>query len=351
MKGLLGEQNPEKIQQIYTLLDDILATNREYANVKNGTYFNYDSVIAKLQEAQTEMTETARNPRPEDLPEDIPWSEKFADPDEDFDPYVFDGSMSEKDYDQRASAYRKDLAAETKLKIRFYDVKGQFFDETEPFTEKERDCNIDQAMQRAADPQGVTAGWAAFEWDPKSETWGRYSLDGVKSLEYDSGRRTDHTQKPEQRYQGVPDILDYLSYMKQQESLSHEPAYKRNFTTDLTLPELSSALNHLDRIRVGLLVDCQKHMGGGDTQFKKDMDEIFYIRGFNDKHSGTQYYADSHGLRQVTVTLSGRDALMIRNALQEDTTPFAKALAHKFGGIIPKELAKPAQRHDSLMML
>lgn len=198
MKGLLGEQNPEKIQQIYALLDDILATNREFADTKIGTYFNYDSVMAKLQEAQTEMTETARNPRPEDLPEDIPWSEKFADPNEYFDPYTFDGSMSEKDHNTRVAAYQVDLATKNDFMIRSFNRHGVYVEGSTPFPESELAVRIDNATKNV-DVNQELSGWTVSHLERdcfingvrQAPTWVNYNPDGKHPLQYDTGRRPD----------------------------------------------------------------------------------------------------------------------------------------------------------------
>lgn len=103
-------QNQEKIKEIETLLGDLMAANRIYSDEKIGTHFDYDKVLNLLQEANETMNSTARNPRPADLPKDTPWSEKFYDS-EQFDPYVYDGSMSTEAYKTMHSHFEADKAA------------------------------------------------------------------------------------------------------------------------------------------------------------------------------------------------------------------------------------------------
>jgi hypothetical protein len=56
------------------------------------------------------INETSRNPRPDNLPQNMPWSEKFFITDNVFNPYVFDGSMSIEDFERALEAYINDLA-------------------------------------------------------------------------------------------------------------------------------------------------------------------------------------------------------------------------------------------------
>ena len=46
------------------------------------------------------VTESARCPRPADLPEDMTWSEKLYNGEEVFDPYVYLGDMRTEDYEK-----------------------------------------------------------------------------------------------------------------------------------------------------------------------------------------------------------------------------------------------------------
>lgn len=91
-------QDKEKIEIIRCLLQDLTANNEDFKNGEKGIYYDYDGVIEHLKKAQEIIDNSVHIPRPKDLPEDLPWRETFADPDENFDPYVYDGSMSPEDY-------------------------------------------------------------------------------------------------------------------------------------------------------------------------------------------------------------------------------------------------------------
>lgn len=104
-------QDQEKVKEVQAMLGDLFETNQIYADEKIGTYYHYDRVLELLHQAKEVMTDTARNPRPANLPKDIPWSEKFYDPDEEFDPYVYDGSMSPEDHETMLANFKRDRAA------------------------------------------------------------------------------------------------------------------------------------------------------------------------------------------------------------------------------------------------
>ncbi|MFT8889120.1 MAG: hypothetical protein ABF904_09905 [Ethanoligenens sp.] len=248
-------QNRQKIARIDELLadlrfklDDLQFNNTACANEKNGTYYDYDDVIALfeqtlplLEQAVDRQKGTARNPRPADLPKDIPWRETFADPDEDFNPYVFDGSMSPEDYDKMMAAYEADrnrpvagnskpkegynlsatmrdakrkhatvdlahpdrepvpydalpdadLKAGKVLKIRFFDVHGVYALQTNPFSEKQLKFETTVATNwiDGCKPDTGYAGWRVFEWDEQKRQWWPYRDSKNQERLYDTGRR------------------------------------------------------------------------------------------------------------------------------------------------------------------
>jgi hypothetical protein len=91
-------QDKEKIFKIKNQCFEIIERNRLYFENGYGTYYNYNKVIELLEEIKTEL-DHARTPRPDNIPEDMAWSETFYDG-EDPDPFVFDGSMSPEDFDK-----------------------------------------------------------------------------------------------------------------------------------------------------------------------------------------------------------------------------------------------------------
>jgi hypothetical protein len=101
-------QDINKIAEIKQLLESITESNEAYSDADRGIYFDYDSVINLLKTVQEQINDTVRCPRPADLPENMVWSEKFYDSKEDFDPYVYDGSMTPEDYEKGMTAYQAD---------------------------------------------------------------------------------------------------------------------------------------------------------------------------------------------------------------------------------------------------
>jgi hypothetical protein len=89
----------EKSGQVKWLCEVISNAAESYENDTHPIYFDYGGVISLLEQAQMLVTESARCPRPENLPSGMPWSERLYDG-EDFDPYVFDGAMSAEDYER-----------------------------------------------------------------------------------------------------------------------------------------------------------------------------------------------------------------------------------------------------------
>ncbi|ADU27923.1 hypothetical protein [Ethanoligenens harbinense] len=248
-------QSKEKISRINEVLtdlqyklDDLQFQNTACANEKNGTYYDYDGVIALLEQTVALLEQTvdrqkgtARNPRPANLPNNIAWRETFADPDEEFDPYVFDGSMSPEDYNKMVSAYeanrdhptgdpskskvdyslsaamrdaernhatvdlahpdRKpvpadalpaaDLRAGNTMKIRFFDPHGVYFMDTVAFRPKAMEIQAALATLKVdCQPPDEYAGWTAFEWNEQKRQWWPYRDKQNKGFQYDTGRRT-----------------------------------------------------------------------------------------------------------------------------------------------------------------
>jgi len=90
----------EKSGQVKWYLEIIGNAVTIYENDTNSIYFDYDGVIGLLEQAQMLVVESARCPRPADLPDYLPWCEKLHNGDEVFDPYSYDGSMSAEDYEK-----------------------------------------------------------------------------------------------------------------------------------------------------------------------------------------------------------------------------------------------------------
>jgi hypothetical protein len=90
----------EKSGQVKRYLGTIRNTVETYENDNHPLYFDYDGVIGLLEQAQTLVAESARCPRPADLPPGLPWSERLYGGDEVFEPYAFEGTMSAEDYDR-----------------------------------------------------------------------------------------------------------------------------------------------------------------------------------------------------------------------------------------------------------
>jgi hypothetical protein len=102
-------QSLEKVNKISQILNDIVRRNVLYADPEHRTYFSYDEVIEHLESALNIIDLSARNPRPNNIPQNISWNEKFYSPDNEFNPYVYDGSMSPEDFERAADAYINNL--------------------------------------------------------------------------------------------------------------------------------------------------------------------------------------------------------------------------------------------------
>lgn len=102
-------QDLNKVSKISQLLNDIVRRNLLYSDPELKTYFSYDEVVNHLETALSVINETVRNPRPYNLPQNMSWSEKFFDPDNEFNPFVYDGSMSPEDFKRAADAYLSNI--------------------------------------------------------------------------------------------------------------------------------------------------------------------------------------------------------------------------------------------------
>lgn len=97
-------QDLDKSNQVKWLYEIITNAALSYENDTHKIYFDYDGVIGLLEQAQILITESARCPRPENLPPDMPWSERLYDGTE-FDPYAYDDSMTIEDFERASAAY------------------------------------------------------------------------------------------------------------------------------------------------------------------------------------------------------------------------------------------------------
>ena len=104
----MNKQDIEKIERIESLCQELGENNRIYAATDIKSYFAYDDVIELLERALNNMTNSVRCPRPENIPQNMAWSERFHDSQFEFDPFVYDGSMSIEDYEKVSNAYLED---------------------------------------------------------------------------------------------------------------------------------------------------------------------------------------------------------------------------------------------------
>lgn len=91
-------QDMEKAEKINALLAQLFKLNTKYQVRKEQYFFDYDSVISALEDVVDKIEGTLMCERPHDLPTDIPWCERAWDDGEEFNPYVYDRTMSIKDY-------------------------------------------------------------------------------------------------------------------------------------------------------------------------------------------------------------------------------------------------------------
>ena len=218
-------QDQDKIRQVDVLLSDLTSTNQIYSDPKIGTHYDYDRVMKLLQKAAQAMHDTARNPRPDNLPKDMPWSEHFADPDEAFDPYVYDGSMSPEDYNPMLAhfeanrdaglvdshgEYKTDPLDEKYLRLLrqgqeifrtvFFDESGSFSFASDPFTTYGLQPAIDQAIHSVNAGENGRTRWAVQIYDSVFHHWKLFSTDDVSPL---TGVREDHPKNFKIRFFGV----------------------------------------------------------------------------------------------------------------------------------------------------
>jgi hypothetical protein len=102
MIGMNGQEarmrDLEKSGYVKWLCEMITNTVENYENGTHPIYFDYDSVIGLLDQTRTRIAESARCPRPDDLPPELPWLERLYGGDEALEPCVYDGGMSYEDY-------------------------------------------------------------------------------------------------------------------------------------------------------------------------------------------------------------------------------------------------------------
>ncbi|PYG84879.1 hypothetical protein LY28_03500 [Ruminiclostridium sufflavum DSM 19573] len=106
-------QDKDKISEIRNILNRIAAVNDLYSDENKGFYFDYDTVIQLLRQADEVIDSSARCPRPDNVPAGILWCEKMCDGGEDeFDPFVYRGYISTKDFRKVQNAYFEDRQAD-----------------------------------------------------------------------------------------------------------------------------------------------------------------------------------------------------------------------------------------------
>lgn len=94
-------QDNRKAEEISRLLLQIATQNSSYSIQNAKYYFDYDTVLQKLQEALDHIENTLCCERPDNLPEEIPWCDRVAsDCSEEINPYVYAGMMTAEEYKQ-----------------------------------------------------------------------------------------------------------------------------------------------------------------------------------------------------------------------------------------------------------
>ena len=88
-------QYKDKILEITNLLNSLSAANDLYSDENKGFYFAYEIVIKLLQQVNETIDASARCPRPDNIPDDIPWCENMNN---EFDPLVYRGDTSIEDF-------------------------------------------------------------------------------------------------------------------------------------------------------------------------------------------------------------------------------------------------------------
>lgn len=92
--------NQEKVDIIKGLCNEIISDSIQYSDQDMKSYFDYDTVITLLTKSKEVIKQSARCPRPEHLPEDLIWSEKYYNENDEVNPYVYDGSMSAEEFEK-----------------------------------------------------------------------------------------------------------------------------------------------------------------------------------------------------------------------------------------------------------
>lgn len=90
--------NQEKVGTIKSLCNEIISDSIQYSDQDMKSYFDYDTVITLLTKSKEVIKQSARCPRPEHLPEELIWSEKYYNENEEMNPYVYDGSMPAEEF-------------------------------------------------------------------------------------------------------------------------------------------------------------------------------------------------------------------------------------------------------------
>ncbi len=98
--------NKNKADEIILLCTTIINTVRAYEEQGYKVHFDYDRAAKLLSETTAHIIDTARCPRPDNLPSDMPWSERLYDGTE-FDPYTYDGSMSVPDFEKASTTHHR----------------------------------------------------------------------------------------------------------------------------------------------------------------------------------------------------------------------------------------------------
>lgn len=101
-------QEKDKIIKIRDILNSLTTVNDLYSDEDKGFYFDYDTVIELLQQVNDTIDASARCPRPDSIPSDIPWCESMN---SEFDPYVFRNDMSVEEFSRAQKDYFEDSQA------------------------------------------------------------------------------------------------------------------------------------------------------------------------------------------------------------------------------------------------
>lgn len=110
-------KDKEKIKQVNELCQEINELNTMYQNSEEKFYFDYDGVIELLGKTKERIEISLRCLRPDNLPDDIAWCE-MTNPNYELDPFVYDGSMSIKDFEKVQAIILKDLGKNTKNDVK-----------------------------------------------------------------------------------------------------------------------------------------------------------------------------------------------------------------------------------------